>query len=134
MILKPWISANLKFNMLQTKEEIAQWLDCQYIKKYTINNDLTVDVDCDTSLTAKELTEIPVQFNNINGFFSCSCNRLTTLKGCPKGIKSFFACDKNKLKSLKYLPIILGKPLYCDDYLKSSNEYKSYILLNALRK
>ena len=31
--------------MLKTKEEIEKWLDEMKVKKYTINDDLTVDVN-----------------------------------------------------------------------------------------
>ena len=116
------------------KNEIKNWLDRYNIKKYTINNDLTIDVDGFVLLYNKNLIEIPIQFNKVNGEFNCNHNKLTSLKGCPKKVNGFFYCGNNDLISLKYLPDIIKYDLYCDDYLKDSVEYKAFKLLQALRK
>jgi hypothetical protein len=120
--------------MYKTKEEIKNWLDEYKIKNYTINDDLTVDVDGYVILFNKNLTEIPVQFNIVNENFDCSNNSLKTLKGCPNIVYENFYCFNNSdLKSLEYLPIIDGY-LVCDDHLKDTKEYKAYELIRALRK
>ena len=95
-----------------TKKQIIKWLDKHDVKNYTINNDLTVDVDGDVNLRSKNLLEIPVQFNKVNGYFYCSYNELTSLKGCPKVTKDFF-CAGNKLTSLKYCPEIVNGYFDC---------------------
>lgn len=125
--------------MLQTKEEIIKWLDKYEIKNYTINNDLSVDVDDDwttiaVSLDKKCLLSIDVQFNIANGHFSCSNNKLTSLKGCPRIVKGNFSCKNNKLKSLDYLPDVIYGKIYCDKHLYNTKEYKIYQLMKALKK
>lgn len=109
--------------MLKTKEEIKDWLDYYYIRNYTINKDLTVDINGNVDLSIKEVIEdgvdgcialeklekIPVQFNKINGWFDCSDNNLISLKGCPKIVDGNFYCHHNKLKTLEFSPkIVLG--------------------------
>lgn len=126
-----------KIIMLQTKEEVIEWLDKIGINEcfYIINNDLTVDILHDLNLNDKNLTEIPVQFNKVNGYFSCKNNQLISLKGCPKIVNN--SCKGNDLfKRIMYGYSSFGitSDFECDDYLKSSQEYKSYKLLNALKK
>lgn len=139
--------------MLKTKSEIKQWFDKMGVKNYTINDDLTVDVDGDVILFNKLLTEIPVQFNVVNASFYCNDNNLTSLKGCPKIVKYQFDCSHNKLTSLEYCPInvqsfycqanelislehfpFVSHYLICDKNLKDSIEYKTWYLMQALKK
>lgn len=136
------------------KDEIKAWLDKYGIGNYTINEDLTVDVDGNVDLFKKKLYKIPIQFNEVKGYFNCACNQLKSLKGSPKIINDYFSCNTNKLISLKfgpniikgdiicyknellsldYLPIIYGV-LYCDDWLKGNIQYKQWKLLKALKK
>ena len=63
------------------KSEVEEILDILEIKNYTINSDLTVDVDNNVDISSRYLRVIPVQFRNVSGFFSCSHNQLTSLKG-----------------------------------------------------
>ena len=137
------------------KSDIISWLDQMKVKNYTINDDLTVDVDGNVWLYDKKLIKIPIQFNKVNGDFGCANNKLkslkgcpievngdfycdynnlTSLEGCPKIVNEDFYCHRNQLKSLKYLPDIIKGDLYCDDNLKDTVEYKAYRLLKALRK
>lgn len=121
--------------MLKTKEEIKEWLDSYGIEKYTINDDLKVDVDGNVWFPHKILKEILVQFNIVNGNFSCSMSNITSLKGCPKIVKQDFFCHTNKLlKSLEYCPILVYGEFDCDKMYKESNEYKKYLILKQLRK
>jgi len=90
--------------MLKNKQEIEDWLNEMEIKNFIINDDLTVDVDDDVNISKENLTEIPVQFNKINGYFNCSGNKnLKSLKGCPQiGITNFhcYRCDLRDLKGV----------------------------------
>ena len=61
--------------MLKNKQEIEDWLKEMKIKNFEVNDDLTVDVDGYVNISKKKLTEIPVQFNKINGVFNCSDNK-----------------------------------------------------------
>jgi hypothetical protein len=46
------------------------------------------------------LTKLP-KFQDVNGYFDCSENKLTSLEGAPDSIHGAFTCADNKLTSLK---------------------------------
>jgi hypothetical protein len=84
------------------------------IKNYTINPDGSIDVNDDVNLWGKSLTELPLTFNRIEGYFDCSNNKLTTLKGCPRWVDSDFNCDDNRLTSLEFSPDYVGGYFSCE--------------------
>ncbi len=94
--------------MLKTKTKIKQWLNEMGIQQYTINKDLTVDVNGNVNLQSKGLIEIPIQFGFINGDFGIAYNKLDSLKGSPKKVTGYFDCCGNKLTSLEYCPKEIG--------------------------
>jgi hypothetical protein len=47
------------------------------------------------------LTEIPVKFGEVTGYFNCSINQLASLEGAPKSVGGDFHCFNNKLTSLE---------------------------------
>lgn len=49
----------------------------------------------------------------ITGYFSCSDNKLTSLKNCPKVIGGFFDCADNYLTDLVGTPSYIGGSIYC---------------------
>lgn len=78
-----------------------------FIKDYTINNDGSIDVKKPVMLISniKEVNnflEIPLNFNEVQGFY-CYSNNLTTLKGGPKIVKNM-NCDGNNLTTLEGAP------------------------------
>jgi hypothetical protein len=106
------------------------------ITNYTINDDGTIDVDGDVVLYKSGLKEFPLTFNRVDGDFSCSKNKLTSLKGCPKWVGGdfdvadnsltnleggpdyvggYFSCDNNKLTSLEFSPDYVGDYFNCGD-------------------
>lgn len=90
-------------------EKVEQWLKAMKIQKYTINTDLTVDVDGDVNLEMKKISLFPVQFGEINGSFLCSYNSLTSLKGAPRIIAADFWANGNRLlTSLDNGPVEVG--------------------------
>ena len=142
---------------LQTKEEIEKWLKVfMKVKNYKININLTIDVDGDIDLSRKNLTKIPVKFNEVNGDFNISHNQLTSLKGspeiiggnfncymneisslefCPKEIKGDINIAKNKLISLKFLPFNKNRLSFQDNNLKTLeglNNINTNILLDLI--
>lgn len=100
--------------MLDTKEKIHDWLDGIGIKKYVINDNLTVDVNGGVNLTKYQMTEIPIQFGIVTGDFFCNDNQLTSLKGCPHEVQGWFHCGNNNLTNLDYCPKIIGENLIID--------------------
>ena len=65
---------------------------------YTINIDGSIDTDDNVDLDYLILTKLPLKFNKINGYFDCSRNKLTTLKGCPEKVNGDFYSDNNEKK------------------------------------
>jgi hypothetical protein len=85
------------------------------IENYTINDDGSIDVNGDVSLSYDGLTELPLRFNRVTGSFSCFDNKLTTLKGCPRWVGDWFSCGSNKLTSLEFSPEYVGNDFFCSD-------------------
>ena len=106
-------NANSQF--LQTRREIEAWLKKYEIENYTINDDLSVDVDGDVDITWKQLIlpYIPIQFGIVSGFFDCSDNDLKTLKGAPREVGESFDCSFNQLTSLEFAPREVGRYFLC---------------------
>lgn len=89
---------------LKKTVEIKTWLDQMEIKNYTINNDLTVDVNGDVHLSKCKLKTLPIVFNKVFGGFYCYENELTSLNGCPREVGGEFDCEDNNLTSLDWCP------------------------------
>lgn len=99
-----------------------QLLDCIDIKKCTVNDDFTIDVDDSVYFNALGWSEFPdyIQFGTVTGFFDISDNKFTSLRGCPKKVYGFFSCDNNNLTSLEYCPLYVGGDFTCKDNLLKS--------------
>jgi hypothetical protein len=103
---------------VDTESKIREICKEYDIENYTINDDLSIDVDDDVDLSSKNLTEIPLKFNKLDKIplkfnrvrdsFICSENKLTSLIGCPEYVGYNFSCYTNKLKSLEGLPKYIG--------------------------
>ena len=81
------------------------------ITKYTINDDYSIDVDGHVDLSSKELTKIPIKFNNVTGFFSCVGNMLVDLENAPRRVEGNFLCQHQyygSFISLKGAPEYVG--------------------------
>ena len=83
------------------------------IENYTINDDGSIDVNGNVDLLWYRLTELPLNFNRVTGYFNCNCNKLTTLKGSPKWVGGSFSCINNRLPSLEFCPDYVGGDFYC---------------------
>ena len=73
-------------NFPTTREEVIQVCEKYRIENYTINNDLTIDVDGGVYLGEKDLKHLPLRFNYVSGDFSCYENKLKTLEGSPQTV------------------------------------------------
>jgi hypothetical protein len=114
--------------MLQTKEEIENWLNKYSITNYTIKDDLIVDVDTHVFLSHKFLTEIPIQFGVVKGGFFCAKNKLQSLKGVPHTITGSFHCEDNELKNLDYAPKLVNEDFNCcRNPIKNIKNFRSQI-------
>ena len=101
------------FENIQTDEEIHELCRKYRIRNYTINEDKSIDVDDDVYLASKNLTKIPLKFRNVNGYFDCYNNNLTTLKGAPETVDRYFDCSNNNLTTLEGSPRRVSGDFYC---------------------
>ncbi len=85
------------------------------ITDYTINDDGSIDVVGNIDLSQMRLTELPLRFNKVTGYFLCIENRLTSLKGSPKWVGDSFHCGHNNLTSLEFGPVYVGGYFCCSD-------------------
>jgi len=98
------------------KVEVETVLIKYGIKKYTINNDLTVDVDGDVIFSPNaDLKNIPVNFGTVSGSFECKYNHIVSLEGAPKEVGGHFFCSYNQLSSLSGSPRGVGGNFNCDN-------------------
>lgn len=131
--IKPNVKSDNNFDVttdyLTNKEDIEKWLTKMKITNFTINDDLTVDVNSFVDISHKDLNIIPVQFNNVSGAFNCAYNNLTSLKGCPKTCLRFH-CNDNKLKTLEYIPdeIITTLSIYSNNFTDITDLKPTYII------
>ena len=102
-------------NFPTTREEVIQVCEKYNIKNYTINDDLSIDVDGDVFLDrvglqslSLRLEYLPLRFNYVSGSFYCYENDLVSLEGCPHTVGGNFDCYNNKLKDLEYFPEVNG--------------------------
>lgn len=109
-----------KESNLTGKDYIHFICDKYNIKNYTINDDLTVDVDGDVYISNKALHKIPINFGEVNNF-NCSYNLLTNLEGSPRIVNNFY-CHGNDLTSLHGSPILVKGSFACFDNLLTSLE------------
>ena len=98
---------------LDSKYKTEMWLSRFPLdNRYQIMDDLTVNVDGNVRLSGYNLSEIPVQFGVVTGYFDCSSNKLTSLKGTPRECQEF-DCSKNQLTTLEHGPRIVHKFYNC---------------------
>ena len=111
------------FEQYNGYNQVKNWLDEMRVKNYTINDDLTVDVNGHVNLSEFRLTEIPIQFGRVTGIFYIDRNSLTSLKGCPNYVGSKLSCSHNKLTTLEYGPEYVGETFNCSNNKLTSLEY-----------
>ena len=97
------------------------------ITNYTINDDGSIDVDGNVDLLWYRLTELPLNFNRVTGYFNCSRNKLTSLKGSPRWVGGYFSCYNNDLTSLEFSPDYVGYYFECTGNKLTNNYCESEI-------
>ena len=115
---------NLKVTLtIGQSAKIVTWLEERGILNYTINDDLTIDIEGSVTFSEK-MKSFPsfIRFNNVSGSFSCRGCGLTTLKGSPRVVEKLYDCSLNRLTSMKGGPEKVGS-LVCIKNNLSSFEY-----------
>jgi len=102
------------YESFRTEQEIKDLCSKYRIRNYQIRDDGSIDVDGNVDLSGKlgDLKQLPLNFNEVNGYFDCDRNKLATLEGCPKKA-TYFLCGNNKLTSLKHSPVIVEDNFNC---------------------
>ena len=98
-----------------TEEDINRICEKYDIKNYTINDDMSIDVDGDVNLANRGLGKLPLKFNRVRTNFNCNFNKLNTLEGAPKEVGGDFNCNINQLTTLEGSPFRVGGGFYCGD-------------------
>ncbi len=93
------------------------------ILQYTINDDMSISVNGTVNLSGRKLTQIPIKFKEVGGYFSCYGNQLTSLEGCPETVGGDFSCSNNQLTSLEGCPETVSGYFYCGYNQLTSLEY-----------
>lgn len=114
-----------KWDFRQKSKEIRKICDRYNIVNYTINSDLSIDVNGSVYINNRSflstIFKIPIKFNNVSGDFDCSNTGLQSLENCPKSVGGFFSSDYNNLDSL------VGSPEYVGDSFNfRGNNIKSF--------
>ena len=99
-------------------------IDARFIKVKKVNGSVW--------LSGQHYTEIPAWLKDveIEGYFSCSFNKLTTLQNCPQKIGADFYCSHNQLTSLEGCPENIGVSFYCTNN-KVKLELPNYVKLKG---
>ena len=114
--IKPYkIFESVGLNFPTTREGVIEVCEKYYIRNYTINDDLSIDVDDDVVITYRGLEYLPLRFNHVSGYFDCSNNKLKSLEGSPSVVNGNFICYENELESLEGCPQILDGDFSCSD-------------------
>ncbi|MCK9475624.1 MAG: hypothetical protein M0R46_06890 [Candidatus Muirbacterium halophilum] len=101
------------FNENINNSEIEAICKKYNITNYTINEDVSIDVDGDVYLYNKKLKVLPLKFRKVSGNFDCNDNQLTTLEGAPQSVGGDFYCTSNQLTSLVGCPQYIGGDFNC---------------------
>ncbi len=76
--------------MYRHRWRVELWLEDMEIANYTINEDLTVNVNGDVHLNNSDLKILPVQFNRVDGHFYINDNPLKSSYGVPQTVTGSF--------------------------------------------
>jgi hypothetical protein len=92
------------------QKSIENWLNSMGIYKYKLSGkEMLISVLDQVELSGKFKTRLPdfISFENIEGGFYCSHNKLVSLKGMPQHINAGFVCNDNLLPNLEYGPKVV---------------------------
>jgi hypothetical protein len=102
-----------KYKLFENVQSIHDLCKQYGITNYTINDDLSIDVNDNVLLYNSGLTKIPLKFKNVRFNFYCESNQLMSLEGSPQSVMGNFDCYNNQLTSLEGAPQSVGGHFYC---------------------
>jgi hypothetical protein len=101
------------FNEEITETSIVELCKILNIIDYEVIGNGIVNVNGDVDISGIGLTKIPIQFGKVGGLFTCSNNKLSSLKGAPSEVGENFFCSSNRLTTLKGSPKIVKGYFNC---------------------
>jgi hypothetical protein len=116
------------YEPFRNEQEIKDLCSKYGIEDYQIRDDGSIDVgNVDLWSKLGDLKQLPLTFNEIEGYFNCGRNKLTTLEGCPKEIRGSFNCGRNKLTTLEGCSEVVRGSFICNSNKLTSLEYSPKI-------
>ena len=114
----------MKREELRLIKSIHEWLQKYRIKGYSLNEDLSIRVNGNVDISFMNIAEFPsyIQFDIVVGYFDCSENKLTSLRGCPREVIGNFYCYNNQLDSIRYCPEEVAGKFFCQGNLRKFSE------------
>ena len=112
-----------EFKIFESRESIEAICVKYAITNYTINQDMSIDVDDVVNLSHQNLTKLPLKFGKVNSAFYCHSNDLTSLEFCPTHVSGNFHCNENSLTSLEGCPTHVGGGFHCGYNNQTSLEF-----------
>ncbi len=96
------------------------YTDIVSIKIFIEENNIDIEntlMSCkrDVGLGGNHMTSIPIGFDEVQGIFNCSNNKLTNLEKCPRFVKGNMFADRNRISSLEHLPETIGGTFYLNN-------------------
>lgn len=118
-------------------KDINNFCKLNGIKNYTINEDLSIDVNGGVELDWMDFGYLPIKFKKVSGDFSISYCGLNTLEGCPEFVGGYFDCSFNYLTSLDFSPKVVERYFDCRSNSKLKTNYcetklKGYFVTNKV--
>ena len=96
-----------------SEDQIIELCKKYNIRNYSINPDLSIDVEGSVDLSDLKLKSLPLRFSRVGGHFSCCFDQLTTLEGSPREVVRTFNCSYNNLTTLEGGPREVGGYFDC---------------------
>jgi hypothetical protein len=96
-------------------QDQKDWLDLCTDDAWWVNPQTgLVDVEGVFDCEAQGLSDFKgVRFGRVKGYFSCACNRITSLEGAPQEVGGYFSCSYNRIASLEGAPQSVGVYFSC---------------------
>ena len=92
------------------KKSFFDWLS---FREYEVLADGSLKIEDSILFNRLNLTKIPFKFDQVNGYFMCAHNELSSLEGSPRIVNGDFYCMDNKLSSLQGAPKIVEGNFVC---------------------
>lgn len=112
------------------KKKLISFLRDNYIYNYTINKDLSIDVQQSIRFR-KKYNKLPYKFNHVFGDFDAHNIGLNTLENCPNRIDGIMDCSHNSIETLEFLPKVIYNDVILHNNKITKLDYNPVSILYA---